>query len=111
MEKTTFNDKYFGQQCQDDKINIAFRNLHKQLVDEIIGFCKAYNIVIDEFHLYADCFRDSIKIGSWQPCTDSSLVFEKFTDEWKNIINMDKSIDNKEYKKVKLDQKPFLVSM
>ena len=26
--------KYFGQQCQDEKINIAFRNLHKNLINE-----------------------------------------------------------------------------
>ena len=43
-----------GQQCQDEKINMAFRNLHKRIVDEIIGFCNAWNITIDEFHISAD---------------------------------------------------------
>ena len=63
--------------CKDPKINEAFRNLHEKLVNEVIGFCKAWNISIDEFHLSADGLNESIKYGSWHPCTDSCLVFEK----------------------------------
>lgn len=55
--------------------------------------------------------EDSIKAGYWEACTDSCLSFEKFTDEWKDIISMKKKVSNEDYNKVKLEQKPFLVSM
>ena len=74
--------EYPGQQCQDEKINTAFRNLHKRIVDEIIGFCNAWNISIDEFHIKADGLAESIPHGSWQSCTDSSFVFKKYSDEY-----------------------------
>ena len=111
FELSDDNRKYPGQQCQDEKITMAFRHLHENLVNEIIGFCRAYGISIDEFHMNADCLEYSIKAGSWQACTDSYLSFEKFTDEWKDIISMKKKVSNEEYNKVKLEQKPFLVSM
>lgn len=72
--------KYYGQQCQDDDLNIAFKNLHHKLVDEVIGFCKAWNISIDEFNLSADGLEYSIKFGSWHPSTDSSFSFMKFSN-------------------------------
>ena len=74
--------KYFGQQCQDDEINKKFRELHKKLVNEIIAFCKENNIEIDEIHLNADGVAGSIPYGEWQPCTDSCLSFDVFTDSW-----------------------------
>lgn len=74
----TANKKYKGQECQDDNINKAFKNLHEHLVNEIIGFCKAWNISsVDEFHLSGDNLKDSIKFGSWHPSTDSCLSFYK----------------------------------
>ncbi|MBR6907804.1 hypothetical protein IKN40_04890 [bacterium] len=86
--------KYYGQQCQDELINIAFRHLHENLVNEIIGFCRAYGITIDEFYLNADCLKDSIKAGSWQPCTDSCLKFDKFPKEKVAFANeIDKAWD------------------
>lgn len=103
--------KYHAQQCQDDLINTAFRHLHENIINEIIGFCKAWNISIDEFHLNADCLEDSIKVGSWQPCTDSCFEFDKFTDEYKDVISMKKTVDNKEWETIKLNQKPFMISM
>lgn len=105
------NIKYHGQQCQDDLINQKFRILHTQIVNTIIQFCKENDILIDEFHLNADCLEDSIKIGSWQPCTDSCFEFDKFTDEYKDVISMKKTVDNKEWETIKLDQKPFMISM
>lgn len=104
-------EKFYGQQCQDEELTLAFRDLHSKLVNEVIKFCVEHNITIDEFHLNADCLEDSIKEGSWQSCTDSCLSFDKFTDEWKDIISMKKIVSDKEYKLVKLKQKPYLFSM
>lgn len=73
--------KFYGQQCQDELLNTAFGHLHENLINEIIGFCKAWNVSIDEVYLNADCLENSIKFGSWQPCTDSCLKFDKFTKE------------------------------
>lgn len=67
--------KYFGQQCQDDTLNLKFRELHYKLVNEIISFCKENNIIIDEFHLNADGVEGSIPFGEWKSCTDSCLEF------------------------------------
>lgn len=103
--------KYPFQQCQDDKVNTAFRNLHKHLINEVIEFCNAYGITIDEFHMNANDLRGSIECGEWEACTDSSLVFNKDTDEWKDIKDMKKTISSEEYKKVKLEQEPFMYSM
>lgn len=102
--------KYPGQQCQDEKINNAFRNLHKNIVDEIIGFCNAYGISIDEFHMSADCLEDSIKAGSWQACTDSSLQFEKYSQEYKDVISMKKVVSKDEFNKILINEEPFLFS-
>lgn len=90
---------------------MKFRDLHKSLVNQVIAFCKENNIVIDEFHMAADDLSDSIKFGSWQSCTDSCLSFEKFTDEWKDIITMKKVVDDKTYRQVRSEQEPFLFSI
>ena len=108
--------KYYGQQCQDEKINIAFRNLHKNLVNEIIGFCKAWGISIDEIHLNADCLEDSIKAGSWQPCTDSCFILEKFSDDYKKaFLEIDKEFllgkTKKDLDMIRLKEEPYLRSM
>jgi hypothetical protein len=103
--------KYFGQQCQDDTLNQKFRELHYKLVDEIISFCKENNIVIDEFHLNADGVEGSIPFGKWQSCTDSYLSLEKFTEDFKDVVNFRKKVSNDEWEQIKLKQKPFLVSM
>ncbi len=92
--------KYPYQECQDDEINSAFRNLHHKLVDEIINFCKKYNIEIDDFHLNADGVLGSIPYGQWQPCTDSALTFIKYSDEYKKAFwDMNKEMLNNMSKK------------
>ena len=103
--------KFYNQQCQDEQINIAFRHLHENLINEIIGFCKAWNVSIDEAYLNADCLEDSIKAGSWQPCTDSSLRFDKFSQEYKDIISNEKNVSEEEFNKILINEKPFLISM
>lgn len=52
--------KYFGQQCQDDTLNLKFRELHYKLVNEIISFCKENNIEAEEVILKADRLKGSI---------------------------------------------------
>lgn len=103
--------KYFGQQCQDEVLNKKFRELHKKVVNEIIAFCKENNIEIDEFHLNADGVAGSIPYGEWQPCTDSGLSFDKFTDEYWDVLLMKRYATNEEWKQIKNKQEPFLVSM
>lgn len=67
-----------NEKTQDEKINYAFRNLHKNLVDEISGFFRAYGIEdADIVSLSIDGLKDSIKYGEWHPGTDSSLTVWK----------------------------------
>jgi hypothetical protein len=82
------NRKYYGQQCQDEKINIAFASLHTKLVNEVIQFCRTYNIDIDEFYLKADGISSSIPYGEWRPCTDSALTFYNDNKEEPFMYNM-----------------------
>ena len=111
------NRKYPGQKCQDENLNKAFRELHTKLVNEIIDFCKEWHINIDKFLLDADELEGSIKFGSWQPCTDSCLRFDKFTQEYKDCVSMkdeesiNKIKDDKEWTRIKLEQEPYMVSM
>ena len=110
------NKKFPLQICQDEEITKKFRDLHTELVNKIISFCKENNIIVDELHLNADCLEDSIKAGSWQPCTDSCLSFEKFTEDYKKAFwYMDRDFlkgkDKKDLDNISLSQKPFLFSM
>ena len=80
------DNKYIGQQCQDETLNNDFRSLHKTLVNEIITFCKDHNIMIDGFSLHADDLEDSIIAGQWMSSTDSTFVLDKFNDEYKQAF-------------------------
>ena len=111
------NRKYPGQKCQEPELNFAFRNLHTNIINQIINFCQNWHISINEIHLNADCLEGSIKAGSWQACTDSCLRFDKFTQEYKDCISMkdeesiEKIKDNKEWLRIKHEQEPYLISM
>lgn len=111
------NRKYPGQKCQEPELNFAFRNLHKNIINQIINFCQNWYISIDEIHLNADSLEESIKAGSWQACTDSCLRFDKFTQEYKDCVSMkdeasiEKIKDEKEWSRIKLEQEPYIVSM
>ena len=110
------NRKYCGQQCQDEKLNEAFRRLHTKLVNDIILFCKAWNISIDEFHLNADGVAESIKTGEWQACTGSWLICDKFSEDYKKAFwSCDKEFlegkTKKDLDKIELSQEPYLRSM
>lgn len=104
--------KYFGQQCQDEELNEKFRAFHKDIVNQIIKFCKDNNIMIDEFHLNADELSPSIECGKWIGFTDSSFTFMKFTDEYKDVLSCKKKpITADEFDRIKADQEPFMFSM
>ena len=72
--------KYPMQVCQDDKITSDFRELHNEIVQRIIDFCKTHNIEIEEFYVHADGLLDSIKYGQWCPSTDSQ--FEMYNERF-----------------------------
>lgn len=78
--------KYPMQECQDDLITQKFRNLHHQIVNDIIQFCKENNLEIDDFHLSADGVAGSIPYGKWEACTDSALTFIKYSDDYKKAF-------------------------
>jgi len=103
--------KYPMQICQDDNLTRKFRELHKELVNKIIFFCKENNISIDEFHLNADGVDGSIPYGEWQSCTDSGFSMIKFTDEYNDVVSFRKIVDDKEWKRIKLEQENFLFSI
>ena len=103
--------KYVGQQCQDDLLNQKFRVLHHQIVNAVIQFCKENDITTDEFHLSADGVDSSIPYGEWESCTDSCFTLEKFTDEYKEAMLMERAIDEQDWKRIKCEQKPFMVSI
>lgn len=103
--------KYPLQVCQDDDMTKKFRDLHYEIVNKIISFCKENNICIDEFHLSADGVKNSIPYGKWQACTDSEFSMIKFTDEYKDAVSMKKQIDEDEWKRIKLEQEYYLFSM
>ena len=103
--------KYPMQICQDDNLTHKFRELHKELVNKIIFFCKENNISIDEVHLNADGVDGSIPYGEWKSCTDSGFSMIKFTDEYNDAVSLRKIVDDNEWKRIKLEQEYYLFSM
>lgn len=106
-----YDKKFPLQICQDEEITNKFRNLHYEIVNKIISFCKENNIVVDEFHLNADGLQGSIPYGEWESCTDSSFSMIKFTDEYKDVVSMRKYVDEDEWKRIKLEQENYLFSI
>ena len=105
------NRKFPLQVCQDEEVTKKFRELHNELVNKVISFCKENNIIVDELHLNADCLEDSIKEGSWQSCTDSAFSIIRFTDEYKNVMSLKKKVDKKEYIRIRSEQENYLFSL
>ena len=114
--KIPYTAEFYGQQCQDKELNQKFRDLHHELVNRIISFCKENNITIDDFSLSADHLEESISAGSWQSCTDSGFVFMKYSDDYKRAFwDMDrkflKSLTKQELDKLEFNKEPFMYSM
>lgn len=70
-------NNYPGQICQDEDINYEFINLHHEIVDKIVKFCKRNNIEIDEVSFSADGIMNSVPYDQWQAGTDSSFAMWK----------------------------------
>lgn len=69
------------EQVTDENIKKEWAELHKKLVNEVISFCKKYNIDASEVHLNADCLEPSIEQGEWMPFTDSSFCLLKVDEK------------------------------
>lgn len=96
------------QTCTDDALKRKFFDLHVEIVDKIISFCKDNNVMIDEIHLNADGVRNSIPSGKWTSCTDSWFRLDADIEHecGKSISAMSKD----EYESAKINHKPFLES-
>ena len=100
------------QSCQDPILTEKFRAFHEKLVNQIIQFCIENNINdIDEFYLSGDCLNESIPYGKWSSGTDSTFIFKKYTDEFKEVMSCKKIVDEKEYNRILSEQENFLYSM
>lgn len=97
------------QKSQDRDLKKKFDNLHVEIVNKVIDFCKENNIQIDEFNIYADGVRESIPFGKWTSVTDSSFRMDESlsNENGKDVYKM----SDKEYKLAKINHKPFLLSM
>lgn len=66
---------------RDPKLHDAFSDLHKQIVNLVIKFCKEHNLTdVDEFCVGADGLQGSIPYGEWCPCTDSNMSIIKLVE-------------------------------
>ena len=108
MKSNKMEQKYPIQICQDEVLSKKFFDLHVEILDKIIAFCKDNNIMIDEIHLNADGVRDSIKNGKWGSSTDSTFKLDIDIEEEtkKKLIDM----TSYEYSMAKINHKPFLIS-
>ena len=97
------------QKSQDRDLKKKFDNLHVEIVNKVIDFCKENNIQIDEFNIYADGVRESIPFGKWTPATDSSFRMDESlsNENGKDVYKM----SDEEYRKAKINHKPFLLSV
>ena len=97
------------QKSQDKDLKKKFDNLHVEIVNKVIDFCKENNIQIDEFSIYADGVRDSIPFGKWTSVTDSCFRMDESlsNENGKDVYKM----SDKEYKLAKINHKPFLLSV
>lgn len=97
------------QKSQDKDLKKKFDNLHVEIVNKVIDFCKENNIQIDEFNIYADGVRESIPFGKWTSVTDSCFRMDESlsNENGKDVYKM----SDKEYKLAKINHKPFLLSV
>lgn len=58
---------------RDTELHMAFRELHTNIVNEVIRFCKEHNLEVDEFVVSADGVRASRDYGEWIFATDSHM--------------------------------------
>lgn len=103
-------EKYYGQQCQDEETNNSFRQLHHDIVNMIISWCKEHNVIADEFSLNADGLPESIACGKWVGATDSFFCLQKFTQDYKDVVDLKRVVSKEEFEDIKFKQKPYIYS-
>ena len=55
-------------------LHTAFGELHKQVVDLIVAFCKEHDLHVDEVSIRTDGILGSKAAGEWTGFTDSSMA-------------------------------------
>lgn len=91
-DSTKWADRFFEDANQKTIICFSafsplhkkFYNLHINIVNQIINFCKENNVQADNLHLSADCLNESIEYGKWCPYTDSS--FSLYNNDEETIL-------------------------
>ena len=73
--------KFPWQQCQNEELNEKFKELHREIVDRIVLFCKENGVEFDNVYLTADGVRFSVQYGEWTAATDSSFSAYCWTPE------------------------------
>jgi len=69
---------------RDPQLHKAFRELHGELVNRVIQFCKEHNLDgAYEFTIGASGLTKSIPEGQWTPYTDSYFIIANINDEGK----------------------------
>lgn len=105
-------EKFYGQKCQDEKLNEDFRNLHKEIVNRIAEFCKVHDLVIDDFKIGADGFEWSCKEGRWMGATDSYFSCWQYSKEYKDAFFRCRIKDKDQIERLVEEGKlPFMYSM
>ena len=76
-----------SQICQDRELTQKFSDLHTELVNRVIEFCKENKLECDAFCLYTDGLLDSRDWGYWTPGTDSSCWFREHPNDDKPFLH------------------------
>lgn len=61
----------------------AFWELHKEIVDKIMAFCKEYEVNAEECRLIVDGMKPSIEEGKWISASDSAITLY---DDEQNVL-------------------------
>lgn len=75
MEPDEFDFYKKNQVCQDQELTEKFCNLHEELVNKVIEFCKENDVKCDAFSLWITGIQQSAWYGGWTPGTDSCCSF------------------------------------
>jgi hypothetical protein len=66
---------------RNPELHKAFSELHHKIVNEVIEFCKKYDLDVDEFSVKADGLLGSKPYGKWTSATDSSMAMYNFVHD------------------------------
>ncbi len=71
---------------RDPELHKAFSQLHEDIVNLVIKFCKDHNLTdVDEFYVGADGIKGSIPYSIWCPCTDSDMSIIKLVKNTEEV--------------------------